>query len=68
VAVDGAIIATAASLAAAHDADPATIGAAAGALVIVIAGPLLNRYVARLMLTQARRQLSDAPQATSSTR
>jgi hypothetical protein len=68
LAVDGAIVATAASLAAAHDPHPATIGTAAGAAVIVVAGPLLNRYARRLMLSQAGRQLSDASQATGSTR
>jgi hypothetical protein len=65
VLVDGAIIATAASLAAAHDPDPGTIGAAAGAAVIVIAGPLVNRYLGALMLRKARRGVSDAPQAGS---
>jgi hypothetical protein len=59
-------VATAAGLAAAHDSDPATIGAAAGAAVIVIAGPLLNWYARRLMLGQARRQLIDASQARGS--
>ena len=68
VAVDAAIVATAASLAAAHDSDPATIGAAAGAVVIVVAGPLLNSYAKRLMLSQGRRQLSDESPATASTR
>lgn len=68
LAVDGAIVATAASLVAAHDPHPATIGTAAGAAVIVVAGPLLNRYARRLMLSQAGRQLSDASQATGSTR
>ncbi len=59
VLVDGAIIATAASLAAAHDTDPATIGAAAGAAVIVIGGPLVNRYLGALMLSKARQPISD---------
>ena len=61
--VDGVILGTAASLAAAHLRYPATIGCAAGAAVIVIAGPLVNRYVRRLMQGQARRQVSGAPQA-----
>jgi hypothetical protein len=65
VLVDGAIVATAASLAAAHDPDPGTIGTAAGAAVIVIAGPLVNRYLGALMLSKARRRVSDAPQAGS---
>lgn len=42
---------------------PATIGCAAGAAVLVIAGPLVNRYTRRLMLSQVRQQLSGAPQA-----
>jgi hypothetical protein len=67
VAVDGAIVATAASLSAAHDRDPVTIGTAAGAAVILIAGPLLNWYARRLMLSQARQQLSDGSQARGST-
>ena len=67
VLVDGVIMATAASLAAAHAAHPATIGCAAGAAVLVIAGPLVNRYLRRLMLSQARQQMSDAPRAGGST-
>ena len=55
VLVDGAVVATAASLAAAHDPDPGTIGAAAGAAVLVIGGPLVNRYLGALMLGKARR-------------
>ncbi len=62
VLADAAIVATAASLHAARF-HPATIGCAAGAAVIVIAGPLVNRYLRRLMLGQARRQISDASQA-----
>jgi hypothetical protein len=38
-------------LATARDAHPAIIGCAAGAAVIVIAGPLVNRCLRRLMLT-----------------
>ena len=68
VVVDGTIVATAASLDAAHDPDPATIGAAAGAAVIVVAGPLLSSYTKRLMLSQGRRPPSDAAHASGSTR
>ncbi len=67
VLVDTVIISTAASLAAAHFRYPGTIGCAAGAAVLVIAGPLVNRYLRRLMLRQARQQMSDAPQAGGST-
>ena len=63
VLVDAVAISTAASLAAAHFRYPVTIGCAAGAAVLVIAGPLLNRYVRRLMLSQVRQQMSGAPQA-----
>jgi len=62
VLVDGVIVGTAIGLAAARDPHPVTIGCAAGAAVIVIAGPLVNRYLRRLMLTQARQQMSGAPQ------
>jgi hypothetical protein len=68
VLVDGVIVGTAASLHAAHLRYPGTIGCAAGAAVLVIAGPLVNRYVRRLMLSQARQQMNDAPQAGGSTR
>jgi uncharacterized membrane protein len=50
VLVDGVILGTAASLHAAHLRYPGTIGCAAGAAVLVIAGPLVNRYVRRSML------------------
>jgi hypothetical protein len=63
VLVDAAILGTAAGLHAAHLRYPVTIGCAAGAAVLVIAGPLLNRYSRKLMLSQVRRQVSDAPQA-----
>lgn len=63
VLVVGVIVGTAASLAKAHDPHPVTIGCAAGAAVLVIAGPLLNRYSRRLMLSHARQQMSGAPQA-----
>ncbi len=63
VLVDGVIIGIAASLQAARVPYPITIGSAAGAAVFVIAGPLVNRYLRRLMLSQARQQMGDAPQA-----
>ena len=61
--VDGVTVGTAASLAAAGVSYPVTIGTAAGAAVIVIAGPLVNRYLGRIMLSQARQQINDAPEA-----
>ena len=67
VLVDGVILGTAASLAAAHFRYPITIGCAAGAAVLVIAGPLLNWYSRRLMLSEVRRQVSGAPEAGGST-
>jgi hypothetical protein len=63
VLVDAVTISLAISLAAAHVPHPVTIGCAAGAAVLVIAGPLVIRYLRRLMLSQARQQLSGAPQA-----
>ena len=63
VLVDGVTISLAISLAAAHVPHPVTIGCAAGAAVLVIAGPLVNRYLRRLMLSQARQQMNDAPEA-----
>jgi hypothetical protein len=63
VLVDGVIISLAISLAAAHVPHPVTIGCAAGAAVLVITGPLVNGYVRRLMLHQARQQRTGAPQA-----
>jgi hypothetical protein len=68
VLVDGAILGTAAGLHAARLPYPGTIGTAAGAAVLVIAGPLVNRYLSGLMLGQARQQMSDAPEAGGSTR
>ena len=59
VLVDVAIVTTAASLAAAHDPDSATIATAAGAAVIVIAGPLVNGYLGALMLSKARQRIGD---------
>jgi MFS family permease len=67
VLVDVVIISVAASLAANHVRYPATIGCAAGAAVLVITGPLVNRYGRRLMLGQARQQLTDVRQAGGST-
>jgi hypothetical protein len=64
--LDGVILGTAASLHAAHLRYPGTIGCAAGAAVLVIAGPLLNRYVRRLILSQARRQTNDGPETGDS--
>jgi hypothetical protein len=63
VLVNAVAISTAASLAAARVPYPVTIGYAAGAAVLVIAGPLVNQYVRRLMLSQARQQMNDAPEA-----
>jgi len=63
VLVDGVILGIAASLAAAGFRYPVTLGCAAGAAVLVIVGPLVNRYVRRLMLSQARQQTNHAPQA-----
>ena len=65
--VDGAILGTAASLYSARSPYPGTIGTAAGAAVLVIAGPLVNRYLNRLMHSQAREQMNDAPEAGGST-
>jgi hypothetical protein len=67
VLVNAVAISTAASLAAARVPYPVTIGCAAGAAVLVIAGPLVNQYVRRLMLSQARQQMNNAPQAGGST-
>jgi hypothetical protein len=53
VLIDGVTAGTAASLAAARFPYPVTIGCAAGAAVLVVAGPLVNRYLRGLMLTQA---------------
>ena len=61
--IDGTTVGTAASLHAARVAYPGTIGTAAGAAVIVIAGPLVNRYLSKLMFRQARLQMSGAPEA-----
>jgi hypothetical protein len=63
VLADGVIISLAISLATAHVPDPVTIGCAAGGAVLVITGPLVNRYLRRLMLNQARQQRTGTPQA-----
>jgi hypothetical protein len=63
VLVNAVAISTAASLANARDSYPFTIGCAAGAAVLVIVGPLVNRYLRRLMLGQVRQQISGASQA-----
>jgi hypothetical protein len=67
VLVNAVIIATASSLSANRVSYPLTIGYAAGAAVLVIAGPLVNRYLRGLMLSNARPQMSDAPEAGGST-
>ena len=67
VLVNAVTIAAAASLTAARAPYPLTIGYAAGAAVFVIAGPLVNAYLRRLMLSKAQQQIKDAPQAGVST-
>jgi hypothetical protein len=59
--VDGVTIATSASLTKNHVPHPLTIGYAAGAAILVIGGPLLNRYLGRLMLTRARQHIAEVP-------
>jgi hypothetical protein len=59
--VDG-VIAAAVGLAEHRVPHPLTIGYAAGAAALVIAGPLLNRYFGRLMLRNARQHIADAPE------
>lgn len=61
--VDAVAVGIAASLGAARVAYPITIGTVAGAAVLVIAGPLMVRYMRRLMLSRARQQTSDGPKA-----
>jgi peptidoglycan/LPS O-acetylase OafA/YrhL len=63
VAVNVVTIAVAASLSATRVPHPLTIGYAAGAAVLVIAGPLANRYLRGLMLSKARQQTGAAPHA-----
>ncbi len=62
VAVNAVIIVTASSLEAHRVSFPLTIGYAAGAAVFVIVGPLVNRYLRRLMLSRAGRHMT-APRA-----
>jgi hypothetical protein len=59
--VDGVLRPTSLGLAEHGVPHPNTIGYAAGAAVLVIAGPLLNRYFGRLMLTNARQHITAAP-------
>jgi hypothetical protein len=59
--VNAVTIAVAASLAANRVPHPLTIGYAAGAAAIVTAGPLLNRYLGRLMLSKAGQHMTGAP-------
>jgi hypothetical protein len=68
VAITGLIVlviavttAAAASLAANRVPHPLTIGYAAGAAMLVIAGPPLNRYFGRLMLSNAGQHITGAP-------
>ena len=66
--VNAVTIAVSASLTANRVPHPLTIGYAAGAAVLVIAGPLVNRYLRRLMLSQAGQHMTDAPGHGGSTR
>jgi NADH:ubiquinone oxidoreductase subunit 2 (subunit N) len=45
---------------------PLTISYAAGGVILVIGGPLLNRYVRWLMLSNARQRMTGAPEPRSS--
>jgi len=45
---------------------PLTISYAAGGVILVIGGPLLNRYLHSLMLSNARQHMTGAPEARSS--
>jgi hypothetical protein len=58
VLINAVTIAAAASLAANRVPHPLTIGYAAGASVFVIAGPLVNGYLRKLMLSKARQQMN----------
>lgn len=58
--VDGVIAAASVSLTDHGVPHPLTIGYAAGAAALVIAGPPLNRYFGRLMLRNARQHITDA--------
>jgi hypothetical protein len=44
---------------------PLTISYAAGGVILVIGGPLLNRYMRRLMLSNARQRMTGAPEPQS---
>jgi hypothetical protein len=59
--VDGVTIAVSINLSEHAVPHPLTIGAAAGAAALVIAGPLVNRYFGRLMLSNARQHIADVP-------
>ena len=59
--VNAVTIAAAVSLTANRVPHPLTIGYAAGAAILVIAGPPLNRYLGRLMLSKAGQHMTDAP-------
>jgi hypothetical protein len=59
--IDGVTIAASISLTEHRVPHPLTIGYAAGAAALVIAGPLLNRYFGRLMLSNARQHIADVP-------
>jgi peptidoglycan/LPS O-acetylase OafA/YrhL len=48
-----------------HVPHPLTISYGAGGAVLVIAGPPLNRYLNRLMLSNARQHLADSPELRS---
>jgi hypothetical protein len=61
VLVNAVTIAVAASLAAGRVAYPLTIGYAAGGAALVIAGPQVNRYLGRLMLSKARQHVAGEP-------
>lgn len=59
------IVAAAAGLTAGHVPHPLTIAYGAGAAVLVIGGPLLNRYLGWLMLSRARQPLTDTQEPGS---
>lgn len=60
--VNAVTIAAAASLTANRVSHPLTIGYAAGAATLVIAGPVLNRYLGGLMLSKAGQHMTDVPE------
>ncbi len=59
--VDGITLAASVNLTDHGVPHPLTIGCAAGAAALVIAGPLMNRYFGRLMLRNARQHITEAP-------